>query len=811
MFVVTALVYPCLLAVLCLGAGLLIDCLSGGFLPSAVLIAVGAAALIALSQLTTYLAAIAPATPYLLAAFALAGFSLGRARTRVLARGLWELPWKAAVPTLAYLFALAPVLLAGRATFSSYMALADSAVHMMGADFLLRHGQHFAHLDLRNSYGQFINDYYNTSYPSGADTFFGGSAFLLRVPLIWAFQPFNAFMLATATGPAWLLARRIGLDRLWAAPAALTVTLPALVYGYELVASVKEITALSMILTLGSLVALHPRWLRGPPSRAIPFALVLAGGISALGVAFGAWSLAAVAVLLVVAVDDLRAARQSPAGLLGLLGTAAIVALICAWPTWLDFSGSLRVAQNIASTSNPGNLPTPLRTIQVFGIWLRGSYKQLPTGTDLTLTHALVLISLFAVLLGAVRLIRVRAYALAGWLALMFLVWLAVSQLVTNWANAKTLMLTSPAVMLMAWAGVAALRASPFRRVLRPVAALVAFALIAGVLVSDAMQYHSSNLAPTARYQELASLNKRFAGQGPTLFTDFDEYALYELRNLDIGGPDFAYPPASLASLANGYGEPVDLDRASPSALESYPLIVTRRDPAASRPPSAYDLLWQGAYYEVWRRRPGAASAIAHVALGGPLRVQCAQIARLARLAGARGAELVAARSPTLVRIPLAGTSHPRSWGHEREGLVMSRPGRLAATFALPAGGSWELWLQGQFMPTVELSVDGRPPASISGQLDGNSLVPDTITALVVRLSPGRHRLSLVRRSSPLAPGDGGSAVLDAIFLTPAQSSSTQPLLVAAPAAWPSLCGRPLEWIELVHGRLSEPRAVARQ
>ena len=62
------------------------------------------------------------------------------------------------------------------------MALADSAVHMLGADFLLRHGQHYAHLDLRNSYGQFINDYYNTSYPSGADTLFGGSAFLLACP-----------------------------------------------------------------------------------------------------------------------------------------------------------------------------------------------------------------------------------------------------------------------------------------------------------------------------------------------------------------------------------------------------------------------------------------------------------------------------------------------------------------------------------------------------------------------------------------------------------------------------------------------------
>ena len=80
------------------------------------------------------------------------------------------------------------------------MALADSAVHMIGADFLIRHGQHYAHLDLRNSYGQFINDYYNTSYPSGRGHAVRRQRDPARLPLIWAFQPFNAFVLAIAAG-----------------------------------------------------------------------------------------------------------------------------------------------------------------------------------------------------------------------------------------------------------------------------------------------------------------------------------------------------------------------------------------------------------------------------------------------------------------------------------------------------------------------------------------------------------------------------------------------------------------------------------
>jgi hypothetical protein len=800
MFALTALVYPVLLGALCLGAGLLVDRFSGSFLPAPLLLPVGAAALIAASQLTTYVHALAAATPYVMAAIALAGLAVARGRVATLARRTRERPWPVLASLLAYAIALAPVLLAGRPTFSSYMALADSAVHMMGADFLMRHGQDYAHLDLRNSYGQFINDYYNTGYPTGADTLFGGSAFMLRLPLIWAFQPFNAFLLATATGPAWLLARRMRLDGPLAALAALTAVLPALVYGYELLGSVKEIMALTMILALGCLVVLHRDWLNGGPARAIPFGLVAAAGLSALGAAFGAWALVAVAVLTVIAVRDLFSGRQRPGRLALTAAVGALTLFVCALPSWIHVSSSLRVAQNIASTGNSGNLHTPLRTIQVFGVWLRSSYKLAPTGAALALTHALVVLMLLAALLGAVHLLRTRAYALAGWLACMLLAWLAVSESVTTWAGAKTLMLTSPVVVLLAWGAIAALRAFSPRAPTRAAATLGALAIAGGVLVSDALQYHGSNLAPTARYEELASVNSRFAGRGPALFTDFDEYALYELRDLDVGGPDFVYPPAALAGLAGGYGQPVELDRASPQALLPYPLIVTRRDPTASRPPAAYRLLWQGAFYEVWGRTPGASAARAHVVLSGNPARRCDGIRRLAATAERRSATLVAAAAPEIVGISLASSPHPTRWGHQRQGLVMSTPGQLSAAFRLAHAGTWEVWIQGQLMPTVKLAIDGRPLASVGGQLSGNSLVPDTLPPLALRLSTGPHRLTVTLPGSNLAPGDGGSAVLSAIFLTPAGAGGSELISTTSAAGPRVLCARRLRWVELLGG-----------
>jgi hypothetical protein len=798
-FLATALLYPCVLAALCAGSGLLFDRFSGGFLPASLLLVVGAAGLIALSQLSTYVAAFAPATPYAMAAVALAGFALGWGRVRALARDWRGRAWLPAVSVLAYVIALAPVLAGGRPSFSSYMALSDSAVHMLGADFLIHHGRDYTRLDLRNSYGQFVNDYYNTSYPSGADTLFGGSAGLVHLPLIWAFQPFNAFMLALVAGPAWLLARSMRLNGPWAALAALSAVVPALVYAYELLGSVKEITALSMLLALGCLVVVHRSWLRGPPARVIPFALVLAGGVSALGVAFCAWALAAVAVLVVVLAGDLRARHRGAGGTVALVGAAALALLIAAWPTWVDAAGSLHVAQTIASTGNGGNLHAPLHVVEVLGVWLRDSYKLSPAGTALAVTDIVIVIAIASALLGAIHIVRDRAYALAGWIALTLLASLAIGEAVSTWAEAKTLVLSSPVVVLLAWGGVAALSSSSRRSVWRPAAGLLALILVGGTLASDALQYHVSDLAPTARYRELASLNSRFAGRGPTLFTDFDEYSMYELRDLDVGGPDFVYPPRTLASAAGGYGDPVDLDRVSPAVLTAYPLIVTRRDPASSRPPSAYGLLWQGSYYQVWGRRGGAPVASLHIPLGGSEAEQCARIASVARGAPASGGErLVAAEAPKLVPVSLALSEHPARWGHEHRGLVMRTPGELIGSFALPTAGEWDVWLQGQFMPAVRVGLDGRPLTSIAGQLSGNSLVPDTVPPTRVRLAAGSHRVSVTRPGFTLSPGDGGRAVLDAIFLTPANADPQGVLRAVAPQRWPALCGRSYQWVELV-------------
>jgi hypothetical protein len=796
-FVLSALVYPCVLAILCVGTGLLVDRVSGGWLPGMLLGAVGAVALIATSQLTTYVAPVAPATPYALAILAASGCALGWRRLGAYARAWRQCRWQLGALALAYLVALAPVLLAGRPTFSSFGILDDSAFHLLGADYLMSHGQDYARLDLRNSYGQYLHAYYATGYPSGADTLFGASAFILGAPLIWTMQPFNAFMLATATGPAWVLARRIGLAGGWAALATLTATLPALVYGYELVASVKEIVALGTILALGALVALHPRWLwRGAPG-AIPFALVLAGGVATLGVGFGAWGLGAVLVLCAVAAGEIRAGRRRARELRGTIAAGAAIVLAGAPSTWTGLTRSVQVAQGIAATANPGNLHAPLHLAQAFGTWLAGSYENLPTGALLPLSYALVALTLLAAVLGALRIFYLGEYALLAWIAAMIGLGLALQLLASTWVGAKALLLTSPVLVLLAWSGFAGLRSTRGRWTPRAAPAL-ALALALGVAASDAMQYHSSNLAPTARYDELATIDARFAGRGPVLYGGFDEYALYQLRDLDLGGADFIYPPVGIA-LMEGHGYPVDLDRVPARAWPAYPLALTRRDPTASEPPSAYRLVWQGTYYQVWARRPGAPAAIAHLGLSAARPVACSRVRRLARFARANRAHIVASIAPEIVGVEVARGRHP-AWRYTHPGLAMKGAGELQSTFSVPRTGAWEMWLKGQLMPTAHISVDGRPIGSIGAQLDGNPHNPAALTPLRLTLSAGRHRLRIARADSILAPGEGGWAILHEVFLTPARAPALDTLRTVPPARWRRLCGGRYDWIEVTRG-----------
>jgi hypothetical protein len=797
-FLVAVLAYPALLGVLALGAGLLAGRLAGWTLGGALLVPLGLATLIVVAQLTTLEPAIAPLTPAALVVCAAAGYLVaGPRRLLALARALRADPWPALAGVAVYTLVCAPILLAGRATQAAYLLDTTAGIQMLGADFLISHGLDFGSL-ASSSYKLHLQSYFGASYPSGAHTLLGASGRLAGTELVWLYGPFLATMLAFSVPSLHVLARRAGMSRALAAVAAAIAATPALVYAYAQMGAIKEITLLALLPCLLALLAEHRAWLARSARAYLPVVLVGGAGLATIGLAFAPWLLLAGAIGLAIASVAVRERRLAPRTL--AIQAAAIVA-IAALPTILDLGASAAIAKSLSqgnalAVADPGNLLQPLHVLQSLGVWLHGDHRLDPP-TLANETYALIGISLAAIVLGIMSLVRGRRWMLLVLLAGTALIWWRLTLRGTIWTDAKLLVIVSPLIVLLAFAGAGALLS--MRR--RVEGVLLAAALCTGVLWSAALIYHDTNLAPTDRFAELSKIDARFAGQGPALLPDFDEYALYLGRRLDVSEPGLAYKPAGLSRqvdrVPTGYGQSYDLDALPLRSVRGYRLLVVRRSPEQSRPPSGYRRVLAGRFYEVWRREPAIATVLAHVGGGSPPSAtgspRCSLVRRAAALATSAGGVLrYVRRAPDTVVDPRKGKVSP-NFSISAEGVGMRSIGEINVRTRVPRGGRYTAWLRGDFSRATQLAVDGRRIGEVAYESGGNG---NYATSLPVTLAAGTHRFTVSRGGGTWHPGDNAPSRLVRIVLEPQGEART---VDAAPAEWRSICARDdVDWVEAI-------------
>ena len=147
---------------------------------------------------------------------------------------------------------------------------------MIGAEYLIARGPSFSHLDLSGSTG--TAELFRQRLP-----FRGRHAVRrqrvahprltpLDIPAVQRHDPGAGRRSHFVAGQASAASPPVGR-----AP-ALTATVPSLVYGYELVASVKEIAAATLMLGLAALAVSYTSWRLRGWRDALPFALVAAAG-----------------------------------------------------------------------------------------------------------------------------------------------------------------------------------------------------------------------------------------------------------------------------------------------------------------------------------------------------------------------------------------------------------------------------------------------------------------------------------------------------------------------------------------------------
>lgn len=783
------LLFPLLLGLLALGCGLLLERTAAIRLPGPLVAPSGLTVVVVTASFATMFNATAelavPAVVGLAAAGLAASAPWGDRQLDT-----WAL--LAAIGTFAA-FA-APIIVSGQATFAGYITLDDTATWLALTDRVMEHGRSISGLP-PSTYERTLANYLAVGSPVGANLPLGVGGKLLARDTAWLFQPYLAFLAAMLSLGLYALLAKVIDWRPFRALTAFVAAQPALLYAYSLWSGLKELAAAAIIVLLAALIpALLDERVRF--GSVLPAATASAALLGVLTVGGVVW----LAALLVPAL----AAAMLVRGRSLVLGAATFVAaaLALSVPSLLTASVFLRhVAENdvFTSTSELGNLVGPLSVLQVVGIWPAGDFRTTPR--DLAATHVLIGVAIAAAAVGLAWAWRRRAWGLLLYITAVGVGWTTIVSGGSPWIDAKALATGSPAFVVAGLTGAAWI----FQRGRRVEAAVVAAAICGGVLWSNALAYRDVWLAPRDRLAELERIGKRFAGQGPTLMTEFQPYGVrHFLRNMDPeGASELRY---RLVPLRRGgqleKGAFADVDEFRLDGLMVYRTLVLARSPTASRPPSAYRLGWSGRFYEVWRRSEASAPILGHLSLGNRLRPaatpRCRDVLRLARLALGRGGRLAAVpRSPVTV-IQLSRTSIPPTWGISAVDPAVVYPRQSGSIHAIPSlreSGHYDLWLGGSFRGRAELSIDGKLLGASRHRLnEAGEYTPFG----EVSLTAGLHRVTVRYGGSDLHPGSGGQAFpLGPVVLS--QQTANRPIQYVQPQSARSLCGQSLDWVEAVN------------
>jgi hypothetical protein len=816
------LVYPLVLAALGAGWGILVEKGAGAKLPNALVIPVGLVAVIVVAGLFTAFSGTAKIAVPVCAVGAIAG----------LVWGAWERAWRRLElwPLLAALGVLlmygAPVILSGHATWLGYLRLDDTATWFNVTDNVFAHGRSVAGLP-KSTYTLVYTGDVGPSYPLGAFMIFGVGRALTGSDLAWVFDPYLAVCGAAIAMCVYALAepyvaspRRRGLVAFLGAQ-------PALLYGYYLWGGIKEVTA-AFVLVLG--LTLAARALARRPERGrqlLPLGACAGALITTLSVGAIAWVGPAFAIVLGVwlwrgrsehRTGWIRPPLVSSAWLAGL--TAA-----CAVPMWVVLSNFLSndswlFSAGENSATKLGNLIQPLSGFQLAGVWTIGDFRYTAPAFPTAPLIAIVFAAAAAAVFVTVRRLQFGLLLFAG----VAIAGCAVFALLgsTPWVMGKALAISSPALLTVALIGAAMLWNRSALGV--TVVVLIGF----GVIWSNLLGYHDALLAPADRMAELSHIGELVAGKGPTFINDYEVYA--DRHFLRAGAP---IEPAEYryADLPTNRGVLLvktayaDLDSFPLSTLLPYRSIVIRDSPVESRPPSIYKLIWQGRYYALYQRPANPRTQIIeHLGLGdqesypycgnaenaqylplcsfAPAAIpSCQTITSLAHLARKVGGSLVAYQRP-LPTVALGDdVQWPRTWYHNKPGhyLIPYAPGTAVAHMMVPTTQEYEFWLGGSFTRGFQVSVNGRPIGQAKDQIfDIDGYVP----MARLYLKAGISTVDITYPSADIwTPGTGNNVytMLSAIALQPLQFPQER-MLTASPEDADTLCGRPLDWIEIVRG-----------
>lgn len=709
-------------------------------------------------------------------------------------------PW-AWTPALAgavaaYAIGIAPLVGSGHSGVLGYVLNNDPTVHLSIVAWLRGHGT--ASVPITDSFHA-AAALVNAGYPLGS------YAWVLVGSVGGGIDPFHIWtpMIAVAAAMSALtladLVEDLGAGRLLAATAGAVIASGYLPYSYLAQGGAKEVELAFGVFATLALAARGVRATGWSGWRAfVPAILGAVATVDVFGLGAMLWLGPMAALPAVVWAwrhrSGLATHMRRPA-----MALPALLFLAAAAASLASSVKFLRASERVIS--NPlevGNLLGAVPWTEAFNIRISRDYRISPPPHP-DLTHAGVYLAAALALVGLLWASGRRRFAPALALLGCAVASVFVDRRYSIYFTAKSYVVLALALGLATTAGVLALRrsGSPLVRIGGTAAGLVA---ALAVLASDALVYQGVWTTPRVRFQELMIIGRRFAGKGPVLVDEREQYAIYLLRRADPWeswgqfSPDrgFRFGP-----VPPGEPETPDLDDYRRDFISGFPLLLERRRPGGSAPPSNYRLAFATAHYRVWRRV--APMPAMHVSLGlhqldGKGAVDCTapDVLALMRRARLRREPILASTgAPDAIVVPSYGWAHYKPTGLPTPDGFLPRLGGFQYLYMRLPAVRLQPFVQGSYASGIRLVVAGRKSGDAYGDLglpdSWQPLRPFTGTGEAMQLYLQGLRLPWWRAGSRHGDFSGPLA------LQPLQPSRL--LRVPARRAQ-SLCGKRLDWLE---------------
>lgn len=636
------------------------------------------------------------------------------------------------------------------------------------------------------------------SYPTGALIPFGTISKLTGVELAWLFQPYLAFGAGLLSMLFALILRNRIQRKSHLILGAVLASSASTYFSYAMWGGIKEIVLVIPItfFAFTFLEAVEAKF--NVRHYFVPFFTLVALYFIGEKTSFAF-------ILPMIVVGILLAAKKR--GRKTLYGSFGMVGFLALFVIYSLISKNFLYKMVVPTIVDNGNLYGHLNPLQIMGIWPSRDFRVSPMWPPIT--FMIILCALALVLLGFWESIKRAEWVIPVLLLSTTTVFGFSRAYAGVWLTGKAIAVASPIFLMACVLGMRELFgfisrfASWKQRVVKIVTMTIVICISGGVILSNFMTYQNIWFAPNSQVEELRNIGHKFAGQGPTLMTEYSPYgARYFLREIDAEAASELR--VHVIPMRDGNqvpkGASADIDLFDNTSIDYFNLLVLRRSAAASRPPLNYSLAWTGTHYEVWKRNGVNLQVKRTFILGNNFSSgstpTCDQVATflLGRLPSERVFSVVRDKAYS---IPLDGGDLPSGWTPSTflSGAVnFQKAGAISRNFSVEIEKDYQFWLSGSFPGELQVLVDGNEFFSGKSIFEGNNSLSNPLG--MVHLTPGSHLMTLIYKTPIFQAGARVQSSFGPIFLT-SQTAAQSRVQTVTKAQIPDLCRQNLDWIAI--------------